>query len=71
MAEQHVDVPQTLFDPVVDRENRQAATYLFAAYQPQRYELAGLMNSVKYYNSYSDQPTSHPTHNQLIQPSTM
>ena len=52
-------MPLTLFDPVVDTENRQSATYLFAQYQPQRYEMAGLMNSVKFYNSYSDQPTNH------------
>lgn len=49
-----MDTPQTLFDPVIDNENRQAATYLFASYQPQRYEMGGLMNSVKFYSSYSD-----------------
>lgn len=49
-----MDVPQTLFDPVIDRENSQAATYLFAEYQPQRYEMDGLMNSVKFFSSYSD-----------------
>ena len=27
VEEQRVDVPQTIFDPIIDSENRQTATY--------------------------------------------
>ena len=55
ITEQRQNHAQSLFDPVMDTDNRQKAEYIYAQYTPQRYDMPGLMNSVKFFNSYSEQ----------------
>jgi len=56
-----VDPVQTVFDPLVDAKDKQKATYEFAEYQPQRYELSDLMNSVRHYAKQPDTPSGTPS----------
>ena len=46
---------------MVDAEDKQKAAYEFAEYQPQRYELSDLMNSVRHYAKQPDTPSGTAT----------
>jgi hypothetical protein len=59
VEEQKVETPSALFGPVIGGGDGHEASYVFAQYQPQRYDMSGLMNSVQFYSSYSDQPAGH------------